>query len=248
MIKRIYNGRNHDQSKVTISSDSKQEEYSAFDSSRSLFIAIKFDPGRLGLNLGCWSGGFNGERTGLITEVSKKGQAESLGVQVGWKITLIDNEPYSEKLLDSSIRGKHPYTLTFETFHERQNLQNSDPPKLTNHFSVPLSISHSNGLSLRPSDITPRAKTPKGKRSKKNPFPVTKFGTNNHKPRRKSSVMDKISMFENAAVKETSSFPRKSRRKKGHGKKVDRLSAKFEKPIFRETGSPTSKKRRQTTN
>jgi len=232
MITRIDNGRNYDQSTVTISADSKQEEYSAFESPRSQYITIKFDPGRLGLNLGCWSGGFNGECTGLITEVSKNGQAENLGVQVGWKITLIDNEPYSEKLLDSSIRGKHPYALTFETFHKRQNLQNRGPLKLTNHSSGPSPISRSNGLSLRPSDFTPRAKTPKGKRSKKNPFPVTKYGTNKNKPRRKSAVLDKISMFENAAAQETLSSPRRSRRKKGHGKKVDRLSAKFEKPNF----------------
>ena len=93
-------------------------------------------------------------------------------------ITLVDNEPYSEKLLDSRIRGKHPYVLTFETFQKRDSLQNSDPLKLAKNFSVPLPVRHSNGLSLRPSDFTPRAKTPKGKRSKNNPFPVTKFGVN----------------------------------------------------------------------
>lgn len=248
MITRINNCPNSDQLPVTISADIKQQESSPLESQRSQFIAIKFDPGRLGLNLGCWSGGFNGQCTGLITEVSKNGQAENLGVQVGWKITLIDDEPYSEKLLDSSIRGKHPYVLTFETFHKHESLKNSDPPKLTNVFSGPLPRRHSDGLSLRPSDLTPRAKTPKGKRSNKNPIPVTKFGTNGHNSTRKSAVMDKISMFEMAAVAEGPSSPRKSRRKKGYGKKVDRLSAKFEKSIFGETRSPTSKKRRQTTN
>jgi len=246
MITSIDNGRYPEQSLVTICSDSKEDELSHFHSPRYP-ISIKFNPGNLGISLGRWSGGFNGECTGLITEVVKNGQAENLGVQVGWKITLIGNEAYSEKLLDSGIRGKHPYVLTFETSREENLQKPTGPPKLTKHFSGPTPTKNcSNGSSLRPSDFTPRAKTPKGKRSKKNPIPVTKFVANTHKPKRKSLVMEKISMFETSAAEESS--PRKPRRKKGHGKKVDRLSAKFEKSAVAEIGSQTSKPRRQTTN
>jgi len=78
-------------------------------------VSVKFKPGRLGMSLGRWLGGFGGEHTGEVTDVSKHGQAQLMGVKVGWTIIGINDKPFTEKLLDTSIGGSSPYILTFKT-------------------------------------------------------------------------------------------------------------------------------------
>merc|ERR1719229_2020715 len=67
---------------------------------------VTFGPGRLGIKA-IWT-------TGLVEGVSQDGQAQKLGVNVGWKISKIDGEPYSEELLDMRTAGQTEYVLTFE--------------------------------------------------------------------------------------------------------------------------------------
>jgi len=232
-------------------SDSKEEEF-GFVKPQFPPVSIKFNPGRLGINLGFWSGGFNGGYTGTITNVVKNGQAESLGVQVGWEISEIESEPYSEKLLDSYIRGKHPYLLTFKTSGKTKKIRKqSAPPSTMKYFAPPI---HSDsemrkfkppkidvGHTLRPSQISRRAKTPRGTKSKKCPIPVTKFGSNVYRQKKRNSlVMEKINIFETVASKD-SGTPRKPRRRKGQGKKVDKLTAKYNRASLVEIGTPRRK-------
>lgn len=233
--------------------DSKEEEFGV-DTSHFPPVSIKFDPGRLGVNLGFWSGGFNGGYTGMITDVERNGQAERLGVQLGWEITQIENEPYSEKLLDSYIRGKHPYVLTFKVTRKEVGVnlrKRSAPPSMMSYFTPPnLSDGEMRkfkppkidvGSTLRPSQISRRAKTPRGTRSRKCPIPVTKFGSNVYRQRKRNSVvMQRINIFETAAMKDSSS-PKKSRRKKRQGNKVDKLTAKYISASHLEISSPKKK-------
>jgi len=69
-------------------------------------VSFKFEPGRLGIKA-VWA-------TGEVEGVSKDAQADHLGIEQGWKITHVDNEPYSEDVLDAHTAGDVPYTLTFE--------------------------------------------------------------------------------------------------------------------------------------
>jgi membrane associated rhomboid family serine protease len=68
--------------------------------------AVTFRPGRLGL-VGNWI------CHGDVVEVTKNGQAESSGVQVGWKFLKVDGQKFTEQLLDARIGGKQDFVITF---------------------------------------------------------------------------------------------------------------------------------------
>jgi len=69
-------------------------------------VSFTFNPGRLGIKA-VWE-------TGEVEGVSKDAQADHLGIKRGWRITYVDDEPYTEEILDAHTGGKNPYTLTFE--------------------------------------------------------------------------------------------------------------------------------------
>jgi len=69
-------------------------------------VSLTFKPGRLGINA-VWA-------KGEVRSVSEDTQADHLGIEPGWRITHVDNEPYSEELVDAHTEGINPYTLTFE--------------------------------------------------------------------------------------------------------------------------------------
>lgn len=64
-----------------------------------------FSPGTLGL--------FIAAATACVENVERGGQAERVGVQVGWKLKTIDHKPYSAKLLASKVLGHEPYEVVF---------------------------------------------------------------------------------------------------------------------------------------
>jgi hypothetical protein len=66
---------------------------------------IVFHPGKLGIKAN-W-------KTGEVEEISENGQAEKFGLEVGWKIVKINDEDYSEELLDEKTAGQSDYTITF---------------------------------------------------------------------------------------------------------------------------------------
>eukprot|EP00418_Pyrodinium_bahamense_P081738 CAMPEP_0179065820 /NCGR_PEP_ID=MMETSP0796-20121207/28659_1 /TAXON_ID=73915 /ORGANISM="Pyrodinium bahamense, Strain pbaha01" /LENGTH=281 /DNA_ID=CAMNT_0020762807 /DNA_START=82 /DNA_END=927 /DNA_ORIENTATION=+ len=66
--------------------------------------AITFSPGPLGLGVK--------SKSGFIIHVCA-GQAGASGVQTGWRIHLIDGEPYFKDLLAQKVCGDKPYTVTF---------------------------------------------------------------------------------------------------------------------------------------
>lgn len=69
-------------------------------------VSFKFEPGRLGIKA-IWN-------TGEVEGVSKDAQADHLGIEKGWMITHVDEQPYSEDILDAHTDGDTPYTLTFQ--------------------------------------------------------------------------------------------------------------------------------------
>jgi len=104
-------------------------------------VSFTFQPGRLGI-MAKWE-------TGEVEGVSEDTQADNLGIEKGWRITQVDNRPYSEAVLDEHTEGIHPYKLTFEvpsdtkkagaevtgppTFDSMKNIwdQNENPTKAT---------------------------------------------------------------------------------------------------------------------
>jgi len=71
----------------------------------ALETQIVFKPGRLGVKA-MWE-------TGEIEGVSANQQAEKLGVKVGWTIVKVDDEEYSEAVIDRKSAGDVDYVLTF---------------------------------------------------------------------------------------------------------------------------------------
>jgi len=71
----------------------------------ALETQIVFKPGRLGVKA-MWE-------TGEIEGVSANQQAEKLGVKVGWTIVKVDDEKYSEAVIDRKSAGDLDYVLTF---------------------------------------------------------------------------------------------------------------------------------------
>jgi len=82
-------------------------------------VLLGFEPGLLGIKA-VWA-------TGEVESVSKDAQADHRGIQKGWKITHVDNEPYSEQVLDAHTTGVNPYTLTFEVPPDSKEVPTSDP-------------------------------------------------------------------------------------------------------------------------
>jgi len=68
-------------------------------------VSVTFKPGKIGLGAS-WE-------SGRVTRVDRGGQAASAGVEVGWQMVQIDEESYSEALLDKKIAGKKQYKLSF---------------------------------------------------------------------------------------------------------------------------------------
>jgi len=81
---------------------------------------ITFGPGRLGIKA-VWT-------TGKVEGVSNDGQAQKLGVKVGWSIALIDGQPYTEELIDSKTEGGQDYVLTFDISGETDEA--TEKPKI----------------------------------------------------------------------------------------------------------------------
>lgn len=85
-------------------------------------VQILFQSGRLGIKA-VWS-------NGKVEGVSEGGQAEKLGVQVGWTIIKIDDEDYLEETLDARVDGSEDYKLTFLTTTDAEKpIKDSAPPQ-----------------------------------------------------------------------------------------------------------------------
>jgi len=69
----------------------------------------EFHPGVIGL-VANWN-------EGMIANVLYGDQGHSTGVQKGWKIVGVENEPYAESKLDACIEGTRPYKVTFLSFY-----------------------------------------------------------------------------------------------------------------------------------
>merc|ERR1711920_463941 len=68
-------------------------------------IEVQFQAGDLGL-----TGDFE---QGIVEHVEEGGQAADQGVQPGWMMLRLDEELYSEQLLDRKRTGDQPYIMTF---------------------------------------------------------------------------------------------------------------------------------------
>jgi len=77
-------------------------------------VTMTFEPGRLGIKA-TWT-------TGKVEGVSENTQAENAGIQPGWIITHVDDEPYTEEVLDVHTEGSNAYTLTFEVLSDLNKL------------------------------------------------------------------------------------------------------------------------------
>jgi len=104
----------------TDSGKMKHEMQTALPESRS----FTFEPGELGIKAE-WG-------TGEIEGVWENTQAANLGIEKGWRITHVDNEPYSEATLDEHTEGIHAFTLTFEIppDSKKTGLEATAPPTL----------------------------------------------------------------------------------------------------------------------
>jgi hypothetical protein len=58
--------------------------------------------------------GFKFDEGGLVTAVDESGPAHALGIQVGWRVIEVDEEPYTEALLNKNIFGREGFTLVFK--------------------------------------------------------------------------------------------------------------------------------------
>jgi hypothetical protein len=67
---------------------------------------VKFEPGRKMDIEADW-------KTGEVLYVVPAGQGAMLGVQDGWQFYTLNDEAYSEALMDSCIAGGQPYTVCF---------------------------------------------------------------------------------------------------------------------------------------
>merc|ERR1712032_1112173 len=76
------------------------------DRSEGLMQSVEFDAGSLGIDLEAISG--------KVMTVKSEGQAERLGVKIGWTMQQVNGVDYTEQLLDSFISGSSPYTVTFK--------------------------------------------------------------------------------------------------------------------------------------
>jgi len=73
-------------------------------------VTLTFEPGRIGIQAN-WT-------TGKVEGVYENTQAEDAGIQPGWVITHVDDEPYAEEVLDAHTEGSNAYTLTFEVLRD----------------------------------------------------------------------------------------------------------------------------------
>jgi len=103
------------------------ENHNAPPESRS--VSFTFQPGRLGINA-VWA-------KGEVRSVSEDTQADHLGIQPGWRITHVDNEPYSEELVDAHTAGIDPYTLTFEIPPDPKEVSTTSLPGLQQATALP---------------------------------------------------------------------------------------------------------------
>jgi len=77
-------------------------------------VTLTFEPGRLGIKA-VWT-------TGKVEGVTENTQAEDAGIQPGWVITHVDDEPYAEEVLDAHTEGSNAYTLTFKVLTDLTDL------------------------------------------------------------------------------------------------------------------------------
>ena len=55
-------------------------------------------------------------QSGIVTSVSSRGQAEKNGVEVNWKMILINDQPYTKMNLMKAAQGrKRIFEVTFRT-------------------------------------------------------------------------------------------------------------------------------------
>jgi predicted metalloprotease with PDZ domain len=85
-------------------------------------VTIRFD-GKLGMKFD--------QTTGDVLGIIPGGQAEDVGIQVGWSITQIDFQTFSTDLLMQKTRGNVPYKITFtkESSRPAPQLEREAPPK-----------------------------------------------------------------------------------------------------------------------
>ena len=68
---------------------------------------MEFDPGHLGMEI---------SRSGAVRELEQERQAQRVGVQLGWRLKTIDDDPYSQDLL-SVYQYYKPYRRMKEVFN-----------------------------------------------------------------------------------------------------------------------------------
>jgi len=114
-------------------------------------LSFTFKPGRLGINA-VWA-------KGEVRSVSEDTQADHLGIKQGWRITHVDNEPYSEELVDAHTEGINPYTLTFEIPPDPKDVSTTNQPGVQQATALPTlndmkdkwgKNENPNGASVRP--------------------------------------------------------------------------------------------------
>jgi len=88
----------------------------------ALETQIVFKPGKLGVKA-IWE-------TGEIEGVSANQQAEKLGVKVGWTIVKVDDEEYSEAVIDRKSAGDVDYVLTFRKRQPQPSPKKPDEPQI----------------------------------------------------------------------------------------------------------------------
>jgi len=117
----------------------KNEIQNAPPTSRS--VSFTFQPGRLGIKA-VWA-------SGEVESVSEGAQADHLGIEQGWCITHVNNEPYSEKVLDAHTQGSNPYELTFEIPYDPKDQEAPVIPTLSDMQDL-WGQNNSNEANVRP--------------------------------------------------------------------------------------------------
>mmetsp|Transcript_40601 Transcript_40601/g.91583 ORF Transcript_40601/g.91583 Transcript_40601/m.91583 type:complete len:353 (+) Transcript_40601:66-1124(+) len=101
------------------------------DSADGPVKALEFQPGRLGIAAD-WT-------TGLLTEVTKGGQAERLGIHVGWQLQSVNGQPYSEVLLLAAVEAAKPFMVVFRKEQPgRAQLHNNTAMNAHNVWTFPI--------------------------------------------------------------------------------------------------------------
>jgi len=69
-------------------------------------VTVMFKPGKLGMTLN-WE-------TGRVSKINSKSQAQSNDIKIGWIVTEVDGEAFSESRLKAKLAGSQAFEITFE--------------------------------------------------------------------------------------------------------------------------------------